>query len=147
MTIKLWRLWVIIAILLVSGSPVSAQDSFFKGKIVRIIVGFTAGGGYDTYSRAIARHMGKHIPGGPTLVVENMPGAASLISANYTFKVAKPDGLTMAILSGDCFYNSSWENRGLSLTPASLSIWGFRHRTTTCAAYPKRLGLPAQSNG
>ncbi|MEK7229228.1 MAG: hypothetical protein AAB154_04215, partial [Candidatus Binatota bacterium] len=92
MMIKLWRLWGIIAICLVSGSPVSAQDSFFKGKTVRIIVGASAGGGYDTYSRAISRHMGKHIPGDPTLVVENMPGAAFLISANHMYKVAKPDG-------------------------------------------------------
>src|SRR5688572_28959999 len=77
-----------------------AQESFYKGKIVRIVVGASAGGGYDTYSRTLARHMGKHIPGEPAFVVENMPGAGFLISANYMFKVAKPDGLTMGHFTG-----------------------------------------------
>jgi len=103
MMIKLWRLWVIIAILLVSASPVSAQDSFYKGKTVRIIVGAAAGGGYDTYSRTIARHMGKYIPGNPTIVVDNMPGAGFLISANHMYKVAKPDGLTIGHFIGGLF--------------------------------------------
>jgi len=58
-------------------------------------VGFSAGGGFDTYSRAIGRHMGKHIPGNPTIIVENMTGAGSLIAANYIYNKAKPDGLTI----------------------------------------------------
>jgi tripartite-type tricarboxylate transporter receptor subunit TctC len=69
-------------------TSVFAQDGFYKGKAVRIIVGASAGGGYDTYSRTIARHMGKHIPGNPGLIVDNMPGAGFLISANYMYKVA-----------------------------------------------------------
>lgn len=81
-------------------SPVFAQESFYKGKTARIIVGFPAGGGFDTYSRTIARNMSKHIPGNPTMIVENMAGAGSLISANHLYKVAKPDGLTMANFSG-----------------------------------------------
>ena len=60
-----------------------------------MIVGFSAGGGFDTYSRAIARHMGKHIPGKPRVVVENMTGAGSLIAANYIYGQAKPGGLTI----------------------------------------------------
>lgn len=77
------------------GDHAAAQSNFYGGKTIRFVVGFTAGGGYDAYTRAIARHMGKHIPGNPTMVVDNMPGAGSMISANYTFKVAKPDGLTI----------------------------------------------------
>ena len=79
------------------------QDGFFKGKTIRIIVGASAGGGYDTYSRTIARHLGKHIAGNPTIVVENMPGAGFLISANYMYKVAKPDGLTIGHFIGGLF--------------------------------------------
>jgi tripartite-type tricarboxylate transporter receptor subunit TctC len=60
-----------------------------------MIVGFSAGGGFDTYSRTIARHMGKHIPGKPTVVVENMTGAGSLTAANYIYGQAKPDDLTI----------------------------------------------------
>jgi tripartite-type tricarboxylate transporter receptor subunit TctC len=72
-------------------------DEFYKGKTIRFIVGAPAGGGYDTYARAIARHIGKHIPGNPSLVVENMDGAGSLIAANYTYNKAKPDGLYIGI--------------------------------------------------
>lgn len=56
-------------------SPASAQEAFFQGKTIRIIVGFSAGGGFDVYSRTTARHMGKHIAGSPSVLVENMPGA------------------------------------------------------------------------
>src|SRR3954452_4529036 len=80
-----------------------AQSNFYEGKTVRFVVGFPAGGGYDAYTRAIARHMGKHIPGNPTMVVDNMPGAGSMISANHTFKVARPDGLTIGHFIGGLF--------------------------------------------
>jgi tripartite-type tricarboxylate transporter receptor subunit TctC len=66
-------------------------------------VGFSAGGGYDAYTRTIARHMGKHVPGNPVFVVDNMAGAGSLISANYVYKAAKPDGLTIGHFIGGLF--------------------------------------------
>lgn len=84
-------------------SSALSQEPFYKGKTVRIIVGASAGGGYDTYSRTIARHIGKHIAGNPNFVVENMPGAGFLISANYMYKVAKPDGLTIGHFIGGLF--------------------------------------------
>ena len=84
----------ILALLAPSRSP--AAD-FYKGKTIRFIVGAPAGGGYDTYTRAIARHLGKHIPGNPSAVVENMDGAGSLIAANYMYNKAEPDGLTVGV--------------------------------------------------
>src|SRR5262249_37953285 len=81
--------------LLTCATPAATQEPFYRGKTIRIIVGFTAGGGFDVYSRVLARHMARHIPGGPTIIVENMPGAGSLIAANYLYKIAKPDGLSM----------------------------------------------------
>lgn len=80
-----------------------AQDSFYKGKTIRLIVGLAPGGGYDLYSRVIARHMGKHISGNPTFVVENMQGAGSVIAANYMYKAANPDGLTVGHVLGGLF--------------------------------------------
>lgn len=77
----------------------SGQD-FFKGKTVRFVVGYSAGGGFDAYTRIIARHIGKHIPGNPSTIVENMAGAASLIAANYIYNQAKPDGLTIGNWNG-----------------------------------------------
>jgi tripartite-type tricarboxylate transporter receptor subunit TctC len=76
------------------------QESFYKGKTIRLIVGLAPGGGFDTYSRVIARHIGKHIPGNPTTVVDNMPGAASLVAANYVYRAARPDGLTIGNFVG-----------------------------------------------
>lgn len=70
-------------------------QEFYKNKTIRIVVGFSAGGGMDLYARAIARHLGKQIPGNPSVIVENMPGAGSLIAANYLYKQAKADGLTI----------------------------------------------------
>ncbi len=78
-----------------AGAAVYAQDQFFKGKQIRIIVGLSSGGGYDRAARMIARHIGKYIPGSPDLVVQNMPGAGSVTAANYVWGVAKPDGLTL----------------------------------------------------
>ena len=73
-----------------------AVSDFFHGKTVTVYIGFTAGGGYDVYGRLIARYMGGHIPGNPTLVAQNMPGAGSLQLANYLYNVAPKDGTAIA---------------------------------------------------
>jgi len=75
-------------------APAAAQDpaSFYRGKTVRIVVGFSPGGGYDIYARVLARYLGRHIPGNPTIVVQNMPGAASLKSVQYLTTGAPTDG-------------------------------------------------------
>ena len=86
---------LLIGFLLAAPKVVLAQD-FYKDKIVRFIVGQAAGGGYDTYTRTVARYMIKHIPGNPAITVENMTGAGSLVAANYLYNNAKPDGLTVA---------------------------------------------------
>ena len=80
--------------LLIAAAPVAAQEpaSFYKGKTVRIVVGFTPGGGYDVYARQLARHYARYIPGNPTVVVQNMPGAASLKSVQYLAAGAPADG-------------------------------------------------------
>jgi tripartite-type tricarboxylate transporter receptor subunit TctC len=75
----------------------AAADEFYAGETIRFVVGAPAGGGYDTYTRTIARHLGKHIPGNPTMVVDNMEGAGSLIAANHVYNKADPDGLTIGV--------------------------------------------------
>jgi tripartite-type tricarboxylate transporter receptor subunit TctC len=86
-----------------AAAPSEAQEPFYQGKTIRLVVGFSAGGGFDVYSRAISRHVGKHFPGNPTVIVENMTGAGSLVAANHIFKVAKPDGLTIGNINGGIF--------------------------------------------
>jgi tripartite-type tricarboxylate transporter receptor subunit TctC len=87
------------ALTLFTGGAAHAQ-SYYQGKTVRIVVGLAAGGGFDTYARVIGRHLGKHIPGNPTVIVDNMPGAGSIVMTNYLYKVAKPDGLTVGHFNG-----------------------------------------------
>jgi len=82
----------IIAALLLVAIPRAPADEFYNGKTLTFVVGFSAGGGFDTYTRLIARHFGKHVPGNPTVVVENRTGAGSLIAANYIYNQAPRDG-------------------------------------------------------
>jgi tripartite-type tricarboxylate transporter receptor subunit TctC len=88
-------LWVIFGL-----SRAEAQEPYYKGKVVKMILGHSPGGGYDTYTRIIGRHIGKYLPGNPAVVVENMTGAGSLISANHNYNIVKPDGLTIGHFSG-----------------------------------------------
>ena len=75
-------------------SSAQAQANFYSGKTVNVIVGYTPGGGYDTGSRVLSRHMGKYLPGNPGFVVQNMPGAGSIKAATYLYSVAPNDGTT-----------------------------------------------------
>src|SRR5437868_15301646 len=70
----------------------AAQDSFYRGKTVTLVVGYSAGGGYDQYARLLARHLGRHIPGNPTVIVQNLPGAASMTAVRYLDATAPKDG-------------------------------------------------------
>jgi tripartite-type tricarboxylate transporter receptor subunit TctC len=86
-----------IVLISLSAVPNGRADDFYKGKTIRFVVGAPAGGGYDTYTRAIGRHLGKHIAGNPSMVVDNMDGAGSLIAANYVYNKAERDGLTIGV--------------------------------------------------
>ena len=97
--VRLLALNVFFSVLIVSTSTLAADD-FFQGKVIRFVVGFEAGGGFDVYTRLIARNFSKHIPGNPTTIVVNMPGAGSLVAANDLYARAKPDGLTIGTFAG-----------------------------------------------
>ncbi len=90
---------ILISVSVVS-APAASVEEFYKGKTVQFIVGGSAGGGYDTYTRLIARHFAQYVPGKPSTVVQNMPGAAMLISANYVFNSAPRDGTVIGHWSG-----------------------------------------------
>lgn len=88
-----------VAFVLVLGlwSAAWGDADFYRGKTIRFIVGASPGGGYDTYTRTAARHIGKHFPGNPTPVVQNMTGAGGLIVANYLYNKVRPEGLTVGV--------------------------------------------------
>ena len=77
----------------------AAPDDFYKGKTVQMLIGFQAGTGYDTYARALSRHLGRHLPGGASIVVQNMTGAGSLVAANHLYNLAPRDGTAIGIFS------------------------------------------------
>ena len=86
-----------------TGNPAydeKAIANFYRNKTVRVVVGFTAGGGYDQYSRLIGRHLPKYIPGNPAVIVDNMAGAGSIIAANHMYNAAPKDGTVIGNISG-----------------------------------------------
>jgi tripartite-type tricarboxylate transporter receptor subunit TctC len=126
----------------VSGSePTWAQTNFYEGKTIRMIVGFTPGGGYDAYTRTIGRHMGKHIPGNPAILVENMPGAGSMISANYTFKAARPDGLTIGHFIGGLFLQQLLGKPGIEFDAGKFQYVGVPGQDNFVIGVAKSAGI------
>ena len=93
--LSLFASMVVALALFLGAAPAAPAAEFYEGKTIRFVVGFAAGGGFDTYTRMIARHFGKHVPGNPSTVVENMTGAGSLVAANYIYNRADADGLTI----------------------------------------------------
>jgi tripartite-type tricarboxylate transporter receptor subunit TctC len=102
------------------GFDEKAVTSFYRGKTVRIIVGFSAGGGYDQYSRLIGRHLSKYIPGNPNVVVENMAGAGSIIAANHTFNAASKDGTVIGNISGPIILEQLFGNPAIQFDMAKF---------------------------
>lgn len=88
----------LFALSLINGSD--AAEPFYQGKTLRVVVASAAGGGSDIVARLMMRHLPRHIPGNPTIVVENMPGAGEIIGTNYVYGKAKPDGLTALFATG-----------------------------------------------
>ena len=105
------KIVVASALLLIAAVPAAAQE-FFKGKTVVVLVGTAAGGGFDTYSRMMARHLGKHLPGNPSIIVQNMPGAGQLIAANHLYNRSEPDGLTIGHFSGSVIFRHVMGDKG-----------------------------------
>jgi len=108
----------------VGASATALGDDFYKGKTIRFVVGYSPGGGYDTYTRAVVRHIGKYIPGNPIPIVQNRSGAGSLIAANYTYNRAKPDGLTVGIWNSAIVLKQALGDRRVKLKADRLGWVG-----------------------
>lgn len=125
----------------VCGTRLARAQDFYAGKTIRIIVGFPAGGGFDTYSRAIARHMGKHIPGNPTIIVDNVTGAGSLIAANSLYKASKPDGLTIGNFIGNLISQQLFGGAGIEFDARKFEWIGVPVRDNVVCALTKASGI------
>jgi tripartite-type tricarboxylate transporter receptor subunit TctC len=138
MKFRLWQ-WFAAMLLLLPGSL--HADDFYKGKTIRVIVGGSAGGGFDIYTRAMARHMGKHIPGNPSLVVENMTGAGTFIAAKYLHSSAKPDGLSFGIFNGALILGRVLGMKGIDIDMRELEYLGVPVQDSTVCALRKESGV------
>ncbi len=130
-----------LAFVLAAGGGAARAQSFFEGKTVRLVVGFVPGGGFDTYARVISRHMGRHIPGNPTIVVENMTGAGSLISANHLYRVAKPDGLTIGHFNGALFLGQALGQPGIEFDARKFELIGAPIKEDSVCALTRASGV------
>jgi tripartite-type tricarboxylate transporter receptor subunit TctC len=118
-----------------------ADEMFYKGKTMRLIVGAPAGGGFDAYSRTLARHMAKHIPGAPTIVVENMAGAGTLVAASYTYKAAKPDGLSIGNFIGGLIIGQVMGQPGIEFDARRFEWIGVPSKDNVACAFTKASGI------
>jgi tripartite-type tricarboxylate transporter receptor subunit TctC len=139
---KLWiSLAVVVGLLLLAGLPKATADEFYKDKTIRFVVGFAPGGGYDLAARVIGRHMTKHIPGNPTIVVENKTGAGSLIVANETYNSARPDGLFVGIWNSAFVLRQALGDKAVRLDARKLGWIGAPTKGTPYCAIMAHTGL------
>ncbi|HEX9264272.1 MAG TPA: tripartite tricarboxylate transporter substrate-binding protein [Candidatus Binatia bacterium] len=105
------NLFSALILLLVSTANLRAQTPYYQGKTITFIVGSGAGTAYDMYARLLANHIGKHIPGNPGVVAQNMPAAGGMVAANFIYGVAKPDGLTVVSINPAHYFNQLQGNK------------------------------------
>jgi len=100
-----FRFILTVLSIVLAHAPLRAQAPFYKDKTIRLVAGTPAGSVYDLYARMVAQFIGKHIPGNPNVIVQNMPGVASMVAANYIYTVAKPDGLTIGSIQPALYFD------------------------------------------
>jgi tripartite-type tricarboxylate transporter receptor subunit TctC len=99
------KIFVIVLCVFAWTGNLPAQTPFYQGKQVKLVIGSSAGGGYDLWPRVIARYLTRHIPGNPDIIPQNMPGAGGIVGANYVYGIAKPDGLTVGAFNPALYFD------------------------------------------
>ncbi|HVO92820.1 MAG TPA: tripartite tricarboxylate transporter substrate-binding protein [Terriglobales bacterium] len=130
-----------LALVLASLPEISNAQDFYAGKTIRIVVGFPAGGGFDTYSRILGRHIGKYIPGNPAIVVDNVTGAGSLVAANSIYKATKADGLTIGNFIGNLISQQLFGGQGIEFDARKFEWVGVPVKDHVVCALTKASGI------
>ena len=125
----------------ITAGALATTHDFFKGKTVRLAVGASAGGAFDTYGRIVGRHLGKHIPGNPVVVVENVTGAGGLILANQLYKTSKPDGLTIATFNGGLLMGEVLGRPGIDFDARKFEYLGVPAKFDSVCAFSRVSGI------
>src|SRR3954447_15197298 len=137
------------ALCLAAAAGIAQADSvsdFYKGKTVNLIAGFPPGGGYDTYVRILARHYGHFIPGQPTVVASNMPGAGSLTAANQIYNKTTPDGLSLAMFASSAAMEPLLGNKAALFDATKFSWIGSMSNDVAFCGVWQSPGIPATFN-
>ena len=136
-----WFLTACAALFFLPAAGAAATQEFYQGKVIRIVVGFSPGGAFDAYSRSLSRHMRKYLPGNPTITVENMPGAGSLIAANHLYKAASPDGLTIGNFIGSVLMGQVLGQKGIEFDARRFEFVGAPARYYPVCLFSKASGI------
>jgi tripartite-type tricarboxylate transporter receptor subunit TctC len=111
------------------------DQNFYEGKTVQLMIGYSAGGGYDTYARTLARHIGKHIPGNPNVITKNIPGAGSLVLMNQLANTLPKDGTVFGTVSRGLAFEPLFGNEKARFDPTKTSWLGsLNNETSLCVA-------------
>ena len=131
------------AMIAATAIPATAQsvESFYKGKNLDLFIGYSTGGGYDTYGRIVARHMGKHIPGSPTFVPKNLPGAGSLLLVNQLYNTLPKDGSVIGIFARAAAWEPLFGNAQAKFDPTKLNWLGSGNNEVSICAFWHTAGL------
>jgi len=138
---RLWSVPATVAVVFLVATAAARADDFYKGKTITFVVGFSAGGGFDAYTRLIARHFGKHIPGNPTVVVENRTGAGSLIAANYIYNQAPHDGTVIGNWTGTLILQQVLGNKAAKFDGRKFGFLGAPTPDSFVCALTKASGI------
>jgi tripartite-type tricarboxylate transporter receptor subunit TctC len=124
-------------------APAAQADAvadYYKGKNIRILIGYGAGGGYDTTTRIFGRHFSKHLPGNPTVVPQNMPGAGSMKVANFIYNAAPKDGATIGVFASSTALEPLFGNKKAKFVTSKFNWLGSMHQDTASCAVWKGAG-------
>ena len=119
-----------LLLFLICASQAAAQTPYFQGKTIRVVVGYPAGSAHDLWARLIAPQLTKHIPGNPTTIVQNMPGAGSMTATNYIYGVSKPDGLTLGVNNAALYFEQLLKKKEVQYDWAKFTWVGGTTRTS-----------------
>lgn len=130
-----------LSLLLLLAPTVGAQESYYRGKTFTFIVGAPPGGGFDTLTRIVARHIGRYLPGNPSVIVQNMTGAGTLIAANHLYNRVKPDGLSVGVWVGGLALQKFLGGQGMEFDPLRFEWIGVPTQQTMVCALTKASGI------
>jgi tripartite-type tricarboxylate transporter receptor subunit TctC len=137
----LFLLMTTVSVTTVPNSALATTHDAYSGKTVRILIGASAGGAFDTWGRMIGRHLGKQIPGNPVIVVENVTGAGGLILANPFFKTTRPDGMTLATFNGGLLMGQMLGRPGIEFDARKFEYVGVPAKFDSVCAFSKASGI------